>query len=492
MDSILQPIVQTLPSHIKDTTHLHQQLHTLTPKSDTVLFTMDVTSLYTVIPHQDGLLALQHFLDRRQNLDPPSHIIVRLAELVLSLNAFQFDGSFFRQKCGVAMGTKMGPSFANLFVGYVEMALFDSLPDPHPDFYGRYIDDIFGFGSPSTVANFIQSLSKAHPSLKFTSSVSQSVTFLDLRISVGKGLFETSVHYKPTDSHSYLLYSSCHPRSQKDSIPFSQFLRLRRICSNFEDFKNKVIEMISFFVDRGYPLHLLERAKRRVCGISRHDALFADPHPKDKKNPLIVTYHPTVPKLARELLSATSHLHVSQLISKAPSVAYRRPPNLRTLLVKSSLKAKTTPDPVGTIPGTAPCNAPKCLTCKHLASPQHLKLKIPDNQTCKSANVIYAISCTSCPDVLYIGETDRRLHERFREHRRLVTQKLSGMLPSEQSTHVANHFSSPGHTELNMRVCVVRSGFPSSHVRKREENRLIFNLKTEFPRGLNTKLSFAY
>lgn len=81
---------------------------------------MDITSLYTVIPHAEGLQALSHFLDQRPSQNPPSHAIIRLAELVLTLNAFQFNYSFYRQKCGVAMGTKMGPSFANLFVGYVE------------------------------------------------------------------------------------------------------------------------------------------------------------------------------------------------------------------------------------------------------------------------------------------------------------------------------------------------------------------------------------
>ena len=42
----------------------------------------------------------------------------------------------------------------------------------------------------------------------------------------------TSVHYKPTDSHSYLLHSSSHPSHVKNSIPYSQFLRLRRLCSD--------------------------------------------------------------------------------------------------------------------------------------------------------------------------------------------------------------------------------------------------------------------
>ena len=38
---------------------------------------------------------------------------------VLTLNCFSFAGNYYKQINGVAMGTKMGPSYANLFVGYV-------------------------------------------------------------------------------------------------------------------------------------------------------------------------------------------------------------------------------------------------------------------------------------------------------------------------------------------------------------------------------------
>ena len=78
---------------------------------------MDITSLYTVIPNDDGLLALKHFLDLRTVKEPSSETLLRLAELVLTLNCFSFADSYFKQINGVAMGTKMGPSYANLFVG---------------------------------------------------------------------------------------------------------------------------------------------------------------------------------------------------------------------------------------------------------------------------------------------------------------------------------------------------------------------------------------
>ena len=62
------------------------------------------------------------------------------------------------------------------------------------------------------------------------------------------------VYYKSTDSHSSLLYSSSHPSQVKNSIPFSQFLRLRRLCSDDSDFSNKSEVIYQFFNKRGYPV----------------------------------------------------------------------------------------------------------------------------------------------------------------------------------------------------------------------------------------------
>ena len=82
---------------------------------------MDIKSLYTVIPSNSGLEALSYFLKKRPALDPPTSTLIRLAELVLTLNAFAFNGDFYQQNGGVAMGSKMGPNYACLLVGYVEV-----------------------------------------------------------------------------------------------------------------------------------------------------------------------------------------------------------------------------------------------------------------------------------------------------------------------------------------------------------------------------------
>ena len=76
---------------------------------------MDITSLCTVIPNGEGLLALKHFFDLSTVKEPSSETLLRLAELVLTLNCFSFADSYYKQINGVAMGTKMGPSYVNLF-----------------------------------------------------------------------------------------------------------------------------------------------------------------------------------------------------------------------------------------------------------------------------------------------------------------------------------------------------------------------------------------
>ena len=94
----------------------------------------------------------------------------------------------------------------------------------------------------------------------------------------GKVLIKcTSVHYKPTDSHSYLLHSSSHPSHVKNSIPYSQFLRLRRLCSDDSDFSNKSKEMCQFFEKRGYPASVIQAAQHYKRHKRKRMAEFHSP-----------------------------------------------------------------------------------------------------------------------------------------------------------------------------------------------------------------------
>lgn len=98
---------------------------------------MDVCTLYTCIPHNEGLLALKYFLDRRQVCNPATTTVLRLTELVLTLNHFVFNSQSYLQVKGVAMGSKIGPGYACIYVGYIEEQIFASYGGLTPTLYRR-------------------------------------------------------------------------------------------------------------------------------------------------------------------------------------------------------------------------------------------------------------------------------------------------------------------------------------------------------------------
>ena len=101
-----------------------------------------------------------------------------------------------------------------------------------------------------------------------------------------------------------------------------------------------------------------------------------------------------------------------------------------------------------------------------------------------TAAVIYCITCTLCKKI-YIGETGRRLADRFREHLRDAQQNNT-----DASKPVARHFNLPNHSHHNMTICGLYLHHGNTESRKNLEQKLIFQLGTLSPRGINERLSF--
>ena len=277
LDHVTAPFVRSLDSYVKDTTHMLNILDSFRFRDvdgQRIIFTMDIKSLYTVIPNEGGLRALQYYLDKREILEPPTYTLLRMAELVLTLNSFEFNGEYYKQTGGVAMGSRLGH-----VVGHVEERMLSSYTGIKPDLYKRYMDDVAGAASCSEedLRQFLEFASSFHPNLEYTWSVStDKLPFLDICMEAQANRIATSIHYKATDSHSYLNFSSSHPYSCKSSIPYSQFLRLRKICSDDTDFDIEAAKMETFFAARGYPNDLIGRGRERASTKSRGKILKSD------------------------------------------------------------------------------------------------------------------------------------------------------------------------------------------------------------------------
>ena len=154
------------------------------------------------------------------------------------------------------MGTRKAPNFSDDFLAEFE-DLFVYPYEDQPLLWVRFLDDIFCIWTAgrAKLDKFFNHLN----SFTFTMEWSDtSVSFLDTTVIQTVSGLKTDLYTKPTDAHNYLLYSSDHPRSCKSSISYSQFLRIRRIYSDIQDFDRHAISFGQDFYKWGYPPHIVE------------------------------------------------------------------------------------------------------------------------------------------------------------------------------------------------------------------------------------------
>ena len=165
-----------------------------------------------------------------------------------------------------------------------------------------------------------------------------------------------------------------------------------------------------------------------------------------------------------------------------PLISFKRDKNVGNFLVRSALKTNEQP-------GTFKCARLRCKTCLFIVNTGKISgpkrsVKITDRFTCTSANVIYCLTCTLC-NKLYIGETARRLGDRFREHLRDVEKN-----DKDASKPVARHFNLPNHSKKHMAICGLSLHLGTTESRKNLEQKFIFQIGTLNPHGINERFSF--
>ena len=179
-----------------------------------------------------------------------------------------------------------------------------------------------------------------------------------------------------------------------------------------------------------YPLTVVDRALQHVDTTPRDTALRPPNDGQSNREviPLILTYNP-INHLFMSILSRNFDLlkydpETKELFDNSRVLgAYRRDTNLHDSLVSSNLQfSANTEDEAN---GTFPCRCPRCKACDHtnLASQINTPrgpLTIRQRFSCTTSNLSYIITCRACT-LSYVGETGRRLGDRFCEHLRSVS-----------------------------------------------------------------------
>ena len=118
-----------------------------------------------------------------------------------------------------------------------------------------FTDDTFFIwtGSKTDLEKLLYELNAKHPSIKFEYEISKErISFLNTEIYIKNHKLQTKRFKKKTGRQTFLNINSEHPKSLKNSISYSQALRVKRICSTKKDFDHHSGELKEKFLKQGY------------------------------------------------------------------------------------------------------------------------------------------------------------------------------------------------------------------------------------------------
>ena len=298
VDEILRKYYKQVKSYVKDTTHFLQLTKELRVEAKEYLCTVDVTALYMNIPHKDGIKRALRFMEQYQATQTELTLVRYLLKPIIRMNYFEFNSQTYLQVSGTATGTRCALNYAIIFMGDLEEEFLEGR-EKKPRVLFRFIDDIFMIWNHSR--QDLDTFNEHHLTIKFTIDISEyGLAFLDTFIYKEDGILKTRVYHKPTDNKQYLLYTSCHPLQQKNSIPYSLLIQARRICTKESEFIQEAKSIIRTLRQRKYPEEILRTVVKRILEIRREELLI--PKRKEEANRIryITTFNPLNPPMKKK------------------------------------------------------------------------------------------------------------------------------------------------------------------------------------------------
>ena len=175
----------------------------------------------------------------------------------------------------------------------------------------------------------------------------KAASFLDIKVSIEGNGFCTSVYHKPTDSHSYLLYSFSHPSHVKNSILFFSVFKTSSFMQWWLRFFPQSESMCQFFEKRGYPASIVQAGHHRAQLIDRQSSLQASQKEHSDRIPFTLTFHPHNHSVKSIILKNFKLLQndpeTGTIFSQPPLISFKRDKNIGNILVRSSFQTNDQP-----------------------------------------------------------------------------------------------------------------------------------------------------
>ena len=238
---IIKPLVGQSPHHLKNTHHFVQQIQNKKLEPGEVMTLFDVKALFTSLPVVPSMqivkqrLSQDNTLHQRTNMSIPQ--IVNFLEFCLKNTYFLFQGKYFEQVHGAAMGSPISPLIANLFMKEFEVKALSTFPHI-PRLWLRSVDDTFVIIKAEHSQQLLHHTNSQDPPIQFTvkEPSQQELPFLDTLVTIGSNHnFHTTVYRKPTHTDQYLHWDSNCFLTPKQSVYNTLVHRAKIVSHNQEE-----------------------------------------------------------------------------------------------------------------------------------------------------------------------------------------------------------------------------------------------------------------
>jgi hypothetical protein len=480
LHNLLEPFVKKSNSFLKDSQYLINILNNMKIEDELDIHTLDIENLYMNMVLEDVLFKITDFM--KNKIDSNYVTIIgfnKILNLILQNNYISFNKKFYKQIKGVAMGSISSPTIANLYLSILE----DNFLVIHrPFLYKRYLDDIFIIVKKNFNINI---LNMYFENLKLILSSSNVVNFLDLIIEIDYTYkrFKISLYIKPTQSFAFLSMDSNHPKFIFKNIPFSILIRVRKNCSDLNDFFYYSNKYYINFKKRGYDTKKLIKTCNTIARLDRKELLkYKKRNNYYKQNYLLsnIYFDQNIYNFQDLLKNSFNNIKkenslLNNYFLKNVNIMQ---PNLGAMLIHNiysfnfhlkNLKYNK-------------CNNINCNVCKFSTNSNlikftnNLKFPLSCSSSCDSSNIIYFIKCKKC-NYFYIGESSRTVKDRLNEHLNYI-KKFIPYTKYFKSTSI--HFNLKGHNLSDFSFYIFARDLTNDTYRFHLEAKLIYIMKNIF------------
>ena len=309
-----------------------------------IIASLDVESLFTNVPIDPTIeIILQHVYSN-PNLPPPKipkEILKNFLEICTREAPFRCpEGKMYLQVEGVAMGSPLGPTFANYYMGNLENVTFKE-PGNKPHLYARYMDDTFiQVNTEAEILNLRDNFQR-NSVLNFTYELGKNkrLPFLDVLVDNSGHKFKTSVYHKPTDQGICMNGDSECVEKYKVSVISNYINRAYKISSTWSEFHTELNHMKQRLINNNYSNKMVDT---QIDKFLKLKFTVSESDKKQRKTPLTVYYqsqtHPNY-KTEERILSNIVHSNTKCIDSdkELKIIFYYKNKKTTNLVMKNNL-----------------------------------------------------------------------------------------------------------------------------------------------------------